>query len=151
MNQWEVYKLLEKVPWKMRENRTRNLKCRGRGKENFDRRPLPSWLYQRLYYERNTFLHGNEIKKRQLLLPKTKRNIVDFAAPLYRMALTSFLDLRWKTELPPMEDVKAFAAACSERTIFDSYQREIEISIAMSRGYEPNHAAVRRKRRRRTT
>ena len=150
-NRWTVYELLEKAPWQMRQNRIRNLKCRAKKKKKFEHRALPSWLYQRLNDERNTFLHGNPINKRQLLLPKTKCNIMEFAAPLYRMALTSFLDLRWKRELPPMEDIKAFAAACSERINFDSYQREIEISIAMSRGYEPSHAAVRRKRRRRTT
>ncbi len=150
-NQWEVYKLLEKMPWKMREHRTRNLKCRARKKRSFDRRPLPSWLYQQLNDARNDFLHGNPIKKRCLILPGTKHSLVDFAAPLYRMALTSFLDLRWKGELPPMEDTKAFARACSERLTFDRYQRELEVAIAISRGYEPSHAAARRERRGRTT
>lgn len=150
-NKWQVYKLLEKKRWKMRENHTRNLKCRAGKKGSFDRRPLPSWLYQQLNDARNDFLHGNPIKKRRLLLPGTKRGLVDFAAPLYRMALTSFLDLGWKGELPPMEDSKAFARACSERFTFDRYQSEVEVAIAMSRGYEPSHAAARRERRRRTT
>lgn len=150
-NQWEVYKLLEKMPWKMRENRMRNLKCRARQKGSFDRRPLPSWLYHQLNDARNDFLHGNPINKRRLLLPGPNRILVDFAAPLYRMALTSFLDLRWKGEVPPVENVKAFARACSESLTFDCFQREVEVAIAMSRGYEPKHAAARKERRRRTT
>ncbi len=150
-NQWKVYKLLEKMPWKMKENRTHNLKCRARKRGKFDRRPLPSWLYQKLYDARNDFLHGNPIKKRRLILPRTKRSLVDFAAPLYRMALASFLDLRWKGDLPPVEDTIAFALACSESFKLDCYQRKIEVAIAMSRGYEPSHAAARRDRRRQTT
>ncbi len=150
-NQWKVYKLLEKMPWQMKENRRRTLKCHLSKRGSFVKRPLPSWLYQRLNDARNTFLHGNPINKRQLLLPKTKSNIVDFAAPLYRMALTSFLDLRWKGELPAVDDAKAFARACDERLNFDLHQREIEVAIAMSRGYEPKHAAARKERRRRTT
>ena len=62
-NQWGVYELLEKIPWNMRENRLRNLKCRARRKGSFDRRPLPSWLYQELNRARNDFLHGNPINK----------------------------------------------------------------------------------------
>ncbi|MCH8852552.1 MAG: hypothetical protein IID41_07830 [Planctomycetes bacterium] len=147
-NKRKVFKLLEETPWEMKENRTRNLKCWEikKRKRTFVRRPLPSWLYHQLNNARNDFLHGNPIKKRALLLPGTKLSLVDFAGPLYRMALTSFLDLRWKGKLPPVDDAKAFARACGERLNFDVYQRAIEIAIAMSRGYEPKHAAARRAR-----
>lgn len=142
-NQWEVYNLLERMPCMMRENRRRNLKCRARKQESFERRPLPSWLYQQLYRARNDFLHGNPINTRQLHLPGSKRILESFAAPLYRMALASFLDLRWKGELPPQENDEAFARAISESLTFDSYQRDFEVAIAISRGYEPGRAVSR--------
>ena len=148
----KVCELLEKTTWTMKENRNRNLKCwRNKKKTIFERRPLPSWLCFKLYDVRNDFLHGNPIEKRPLHLPGTKFNLLDFAAPLYRMALTSFLDLQWKGELPPMDDAQAFAQAFQERHEFDHYQRDFEVALAMSRGYEPAHVAVRRERRRRRT
>ncbi len=150
-NKWKVYKLLESAPWTMKENRRRSFKCRARKKGNFDRRPLPSWLYQQLNDARNAFLHGNPINKRRLRLPKTEHSLVDFAAPLYRMALASFLDLRWHEELPPIEDVEALARACAERSEFHHYQRNFEVAIAMSRGYEPKRAVARRERPLRAT
>jgi hypothetical protein len=149
-NKWEVYKLLEKMPWQMKENRKRSLKCRAMKKGIFDRRALPSWLYQKLNDARNDFLHGNPISKRRLLLPDAKRSLENFAAPLYRLALTSFLDLRWKGEIPSMGDVNAFASAIAERSTFDRYQREIEVAVAMSRGYKRKHSAAGRERRSRT-
>lgn len=143
-SQWAVYTLLEKAPWIRRDIRKRNLKCRARKKGDFERRPLPIWLYQRLNDARNDFLHGNPITKRRLLLPGTNRNLMDFAAPLYRMALTSFLSLRWKGEIPPMEDKKAFAQAHSDRWHFERYQREAEYAISASRGSERSHTAARK-------
>ncbi len=150
-NQWKVYKLLDKSPWKMKENRTRSLKCWISKEENtFDLRPLPGWLYHRLNNVRNDFMHGNPIKKRPLHVPGTEHNLLDFAAPLYRMALTSFLDLQWKGELPTEGDANAIARAFEERHKFHHYQHDFEVALAMSRGYEPGHVIARRERRRRT-
>lgn len=147
-NQRKVYKLLEKAPWKMTENRTRNLKCWiSKEKKTFVRRPLPSWLYHQLNDARNDFLHGNPIQKRPLHIPGSELNLLNFAAPLYRMALTSFLDLQWKGEFPLKADAKAFARAVGERQEFDFHQHDFEVALAMSRGYEPGHAVARRERR----
>lgn len=132
-NQWKVYNQLEDAHWIVKANRVRNFKFRNNNK--LERRLLSSWLCRKLYSVRNDSLHGNPINKRRLRLPGGL-NLENFAAPLYRMALTSFLDLRWKGALPPMQDAKALARACVEKWDFEHYQREIEGAIAMSRGHK---------------
>jgi hypothetical protein len=57
------------------------------------RHPLPCWIYGKLYQARNHFLHGNPIP-RNVLNPKgTKTGLFWLAPPLYRLALTGFLNL----------------------------------------------------------
>jgi hypothetical protein len=51
-------------------------------------------LYKRLYDVRNAFLHGEEVTPKTLTLEPCKQSVLFFAAPLFRLALTAFLDLR---------------------------------------------------------
>lgn len=65
------------------------------------RRPLPCWIYGRLYDARNHFLHGNPVSLK--LLSPTKgsgEGLFWLAAPLYRLALGSFLNLSVEKDLP---------------------------------------------------
>jgi hypothetical protein len=137
-NQWGVYDQLEQVKWLVRRNRARNIKCVAKKPKTFERRQLPSWLYQQLYGARNDFLHGNPIHKRRLRLKHTNRGLLDFAAPLYRLALTAFLDLRFKDPSPPMTDAKALAQHWSQQWDFNHYQRDVEVAVAMARGHKPD-------------
>lgn len=57
------------------------------------KRTLASWLYQVLYECRNDFLHGNPVERSNLILATPQRTIFEYAAPLYRIALTAFLPL----------------------------------------------------------
>jgi hypothetical protein len=51
-------------------------------------------LYKRLYDVRNAFLHGEEVTPETLKLKACQQSVLFFAAPLFRLALTAFLDLR---------------------------------------------------------
>lgn len=51
-------------------------------------------LYKRLYDVRNAFLHGEEVTPKTLRLEPCQQSVLFFAAPLFRLALTAFLDLR---------------------------------------------------------
>jgi hypothetical protein len=50
-------------------------------------------LCDEVYSLRNAFLHGNQVSPRELLFKDTERPMIDYAACLYRLALTSFLSL----------------------------------------------------------
>ncbi len=76
-------------------------------------------------------MHGNPISKRALRLRKTEFSLVDFAEPLYRLALTPFFNLSWKGELPPEEDTDAYVRTFEESLEFDNYQRDAEIAVAV--------------------
>jgi hypothetical protein len=43
---------------------------------------------------RNKFLHGNPVTPETLQLERRRWSVLFFAAPLFRLALTAFLDLR---------------------------------------------------------
>jgi hypothetical protein len=51
-------------------------------------------LYKYLYDVRNAFLHGEEVTPKTLKLKTCQQSVLFFAAPLFRLALTAFLDLR---------------------------------------------------------
>jgi len=55
---------------------------------------LPVWLYKQMYDLRNSFLHGNEVTARALMV--RGHPLTDFAACLYRMLLADFLALRFE-------------------------------------------------------
>ena len=61
---------------------------------------LPCWVYGKLYEARNDFLHGNPIGKKALT-PRSGSNGLFWLSPLlYRLALTAFLDLKIRRDLP---------------------------------------------------
>lgn len=55
---------------------------------------LAGFIYEQLNNARNDFLHGNPVTPETLRLAKSRKQVQWFAAPLYRLALTAFLDLR---------------------------------------------------------
>lgn len=58
---------------------------------------LAGFIYEQLNNARNDFLHGNPVTPETLRLAKSRKQVQWFAAPLYRLALTAFLDLRSDT------------------------------------------------------
>ncbi|MBV8648461.1 hypothetical protein [Paludibacterium sp.] len=91
----KIYPLLEKVSYidpKIKQRRYAPYTARV--SRPWPRRNLPCWLYSKLYQARNDFLHGNPIKK-NVLNPKQAKAGLFVAGPLlFRLALTSFLNLK---------------------------------------------------------
>jgi hypothetical protein len=60
---------------------------------------LATWVCRKVYDLRNDFLHGNDVVGTALLL--NGKPVIDFAAILYRLMLTGFLDLHFNVPTPP--------------------------------------------------
>lgn len=114
----KVFELLQKVPWIDKQNEGKSLAC---------------WLYNHIYSCRNDFLHGNPVTPENLLLPESGRPLASHAATLYRLALSSFLDLAWKEPLPEVEDVQAFSASIRRRLNFEEPQSKCEEALKWCR------------------
>lgn len=130
-NLGKVFALLERVPWI-------DKKCGYRWfetgiNEKSVRRNLACWIYKKLYRCRNNFLHGNPVKISNLKIRESGRSLASFAATLYRLGLTSFLDLSWKEQLPPIADSEAFAESCARRRDFNAPQQDAEKALRLAR------------------
>ena len=99
-----VYDLLENVSWELSRSRHRRYKAYAGRMKNRPRRPLACWIYGEIYSARNAFLHGNRVSQNRLIVKGSNRSLFQYAAPLYRLALTAFLPLSWCKPIPPMGD-----------------------------------------------
>jgi hypothetical protein len=97
------------------------------------RRLLPCWLYGELYQARNAFLHGNPITVKRLALKGSKVGLFWLAAPLYRLALTGFLQLAFTRKNPPASKPKEFGEFVNKRMIYYEYQEIIERALLRAR------------------
>jgi hypothetical protein len=91
---------------------------------------LPCWIYGELYKARNDFIHGNKITAERLTVRPSQRSLYVYTAPLYRLALTGFLNLRFDRPLPSQDDATAFAAYINDRMDFRSPQANIEAATS---------------------
>jgi hypothetical protein len=64
------------------------------------RRPLPCWIYGKLFQASNRFLHGNPVTIRTLSPTGTKDGLFWLAPSLYRLGLSGFLELVVDKKLP---------------------------------------------------
>jgi hypothetical protein len=125
VNLSRVYGMLDRAAWNLDgskivsfrayngRNRSRILKCNG------------SWLYGELYHARNDFLHGNPVELNRLKIQGSCRNLSDLAAPLYRMALTSFLPLACPAAMNSANDTEELATFIADQIDFIDTQRTI--------------------------
>jgi hypothetical protein len=87
----------------------------------------------------SAYLHGNPVGGSQLTFTvpskhgRLDRYIFDYVAPLYRLALTSFLDLRCMVPIPPEADPEAHVAAQMEHWRINRFQEVFEKAIHTSR------------------
>ena len=130
-NLTRVLELLDRVPWINR--RLGHRRYRVRIRNQFSNRNLACWLYRELYTCRNDFLHGNPVNIGNLRIQQSGRGLVPFGSILYRLALTSFLDLSFRDELPPPSQAEAFAAHVSERMNFEQPQKKVEEALLLAR------------------
>lgn len=146
-NRNAVMHLLEQVDWKYRDCKARRYRVRS-GKK-VERRQLAAALYDRLYQARNDFLHGNPVSRATLNLRVNGRTLFHIAAPLYRLALTSFLDLRPRS-FDPNLDAASLGKAMAERMEFVGYQgRHEEALLTAWFGRDRMKNLILKRRRRR--
>ena len=119
-----VCELLDRAPWTQEHNRTKTGGVEAHPERHLT---LPNRLYLRLYDVRNDYVHGNPITSEALCVPGTERILADFAAPLYRMALTAFLGLRPR-------DSESLSQAVLDRLEWRCDSRDFEAAISKSRG-----------------
>jgi hypothetical protein len=86
-------------------------------------------IYKRLYNARNDYLHGNPVEDDRLSLPDSRYDLTQYAAPLYRIMLTEFLELHHTVQFVPRTepgwDVKT-GQAIAHWMDLNAYQKEIE-------------------------
>jgi hypothetical protein len=136
-----VYELLEQAQWNLSDCNQAIYEPYGY-KAGQSNRVLPVWLYGELNRARNDFLHGNPITNSRLIVPPGKQPLHLYAAPLFRMALTAYLDLQ-KNPPPAREgetDYEAFLAHSHE---FGHYQSDIEAAIATILFTQDEYRAIR--------
>lgn len=135
----KVFELIERTPWAKVES---SQLAYDTGKANV-KRSLASWLYHYLYKCRNDFLHGNPVESRNLVLPTSQRTIFEYAAPLYRIALTAFLPLTYGVPMPSSKDAQAFGAYIADRMAFMGPQESAEEALLTATRPPTGHAARR--------
>jgi hypothetical protein len=112
-----VSALLESVKWHDQKLAAANHTIPGRTPQQ---KPLATWVCRKVYDLRNDFLHGNDVDGRALLL--NGKPVIDFAACLYRLALTGFLDLHFNVPMPPADQTEALAQFVNRRREFIKFQ-----------------------------
>lgn len=123
----KVFGLLEDTKWSTCAFANRKY-CTG-SKNETKERSLASWLYQRLYDCRNDFLHGNPVERSNLMLPASRKNISEYAASLYRIALTAVLPLAYNRSIPSIEDLEAPGADNAGKRSFTEPQELAEKAL----------------------
>jgi hypothetical protein len=103
------------------------------GKKFRARRTLASWIYGELNTARNDFVHGNPVARNALVLKGSKRNLFEYAGPLYRLALTAFLPLSFTKLRPPKQHAHQVAEYIDEQIGFFSCQKAVEEGILTAR------------------
>ena len=71
----------------------------------------------------------NQVDHETLKLEKCQKSVLSFAAPLFRLALTAYLGLRWPTEIPSANEAALFGEFVGKRMEFRGPQRDCEAAI----------------------
>jgi hypothetical protein len=116
--------LLEKVKWLDAKLAAATHTIPGKSPQQ---KQLATWICRKVYDARNDFLHGNEVDAAVLNL--NKKPVTDFAACLFRLALTSFLDLNFNVAMPSKDDTEAMGVFISQRMRFNNFQRAYENAL----------------------
>jgi len=123
-----VYKLLEETKWNLSDN-SDTIYEPHKYKPGQPKRSLPVWMYGAMNHARNDFIHGNDINPSRLIVSPGKRPLTLYTAPLYRMALTAFLDLK-PPPVVPRQGESEYDAHWRHMHDFGWFQRNIEAAIA---------------------
>lgn len=124
-----VYPLLEGIRYHDRRVGSRRFAAYMGSKRPWPRRPLPCWLYGKLYKARCAFLHGSPVRASLLMPTKSEQGLFWLAPSLYRLALTGFLGLPFKPKLPQPKDSADEGEYRSQQWEYFNYQRVIEQAL----------------------
>jgi hypothetical protein len=138
----KVFEIIERTRWAIPASGQLAHDTGGRIKV---KRSLASWLYQVLYECRNDFLHGNPVERSNLVLSAPQRTIFEYAAPLYRIALTAFLPLIDPAPMPSTDDSDAFGAYIVKHSDFMRPQKNAEEAL-LTATRPPAERSARRSR-----
>jgi hypothetical protein len=116
---WDVYDKIAALPWREKKMKFK----RYTPKTSKVRRNLACWIYGEIHGARNNFLHGNPVDAKSLTVKQSKRNLFSYPAPLYRMALTGFLQL---------PEPSSMTGAEWSRKRYDLIMNQYEIEEALS-------------------
>jgi hypothetical protein len=122
----QVYGLLNAIQWKHSRNKERRFSPYPHRKST-PRSNLPCWIYGQLNQFRNDFLHGNRVTPDHLITKRSQRAIQSYASVLYRMAVASFVGLKFKEKLKNASSRSAWEQRQFE---FDSHQRDCEAALS---------------------
>ncbi len=128
----KVYDLLEKAPYESRKVSDAVHRAYHSRKQSAPSRSLPCWLYGEIYKARNDFLHGNPLPLDRLLIQASGRHLLNYAPPLYRVALSAALGITWSVPRPPTTDLDAIGQWISDQIDFLGPQRSVEKALATS-------------------
>jgi hypothetical protein len=87
---------------------------------------------EHLYRARNDFIHGNPVTVETLRLEKSRQQVQWFAAPLFRLALTAFLDLYPTVTPAKSTDAEELARQIVRRIEFRQHQQLSENAILVA-------------------
>jgi hypothetical protein len=87
---------------------------------------LAGVIYERLYRSRNDFLHGNPITDETLRVEKSRKHVHWFAVPLFRLALTASLNLRFSETLLDTANDEDLRRHSARQMAFNRHQRLAE-------------------------
>ncbi len=95
-----VLALLDRAPWARQVLQARDRIVVYGSKRIEIKTNTAGEIYSALNGVRNAFLHGNPVTPERLRLPQCQESVLLFAAPLFRMALAAYLDLRFRCLMP---------------------------------------------------
>jgi hypothetical protein len=127
----EVLTRLDQVQWLRAKLKVQDRQVNIGKKETFQTN-VASEVYGHLYRVRNDFLHGNPVTPETLKLETCRRSVLFFAAPLFRLALTAFLNLRFSETLLDTANNEDRGRHIAKQIAFNQPQRLAEDAILMA-------------------
>jgi hypothetical protein len=122
----KIYADLDSIEWNNTACKQRTYSVYGEPADKLH--TLPVWLFGEINRLRNDTLHGNPLPPGRLIVPPGKQATSMYAAPLYRMMFTAYLNLK----LAPRKPVGGMTKYEAHRLdMYESgkYQRDIEVAL----------------------
>jgi hypothetical protein len=127
----EVLTGLSQVQWRGAKLKVQDRQVKIGKKKTFQTN-VAGEVYGHLYRVRNAFLHGEEVTPKTLKLKACQQSVLFFAAPLFRLALTAFLDLRFSETLQDTASDEDRGRHIAKRMALNELQRLAEDAILVA-------------------